>query len=217
PSSGRAWRCRNGGLWPAARPWTLTPELVAPSSRSRKTLPGAAPSRACHASSGPSSREEYALMHPGYAWWGARPSGAEECGRHDRDAVPATVRIAASGDDDSVQHPVSRVFSEPVQVTDIPIVGGLGELDLERDESAIWAGHDEIDLVVAVASAQVSDVCFGCLRVDTYAQRHERLEEMPEHRALLRTHGCPFAVEQRLFGESEEPDCKSWVCEVVLR
>lgn len=61
---------------------------------------------------------------------------------------------------------------------------------------AVVTDDDHVDLVVAVARAQVTDHSVGPLRRDPDAQRGQRFEEMAEHRPGLRADRAPLAVHQ---------------------
>ena len=68
-------------------------------------------------------------------------------------------------DDDRVEQFVTDGLAEPAQVAHRVIGGDLAELGLDREDTAVGALHDEVDLVVAAVGAQVSDGGLGCLRI----------------------------------------------------
>ncbi len=119
-------------------------------------------------------------------------------------------------DDDGVEEGLAELAGEPVQVGGVLVVDGGVELDLDGEDLAVVADKDQVDLVVAVAGAQVADGGVGCLGGDADAQCDQRLEEVAERGAGLGAEGLAFAVQEGGEVRAEEPGGQGGVGEVVL-
>jgi hypothetical protein len=101
-------------------------------------------------------------------------------------------------------------------------VGGVsvldcgGELDLDGEHPAVVADDDQVDFVVAVAGAQVTDSGFGGLRGYPHARGGQGLEQAPEHGARLRAQGLAVAVEEGTEAQPEQSGGQGGVGQVVL-
>jgi len=105
-----------------------------------------------------------------------------------------------------------------IEEWDVAIVHGRGELDLDGDDLAVVSDHHEVDLVVAVPGAEVSDRGFGGLGGHAHRQCGERFEEMAEHGAVLGSQRRAVAGHQRVVtGSNESGGERHRVGEVVLR
>ena len=81
-----------------------------------------------------------------------RRLGADKRERYYCDAV-AAVCMGACRDDKQVDDVLRDLIGQPVKVTNVGIVNASGQLDLNSDDLALGTFDDQIDLVVAVASA----------------------------------------------------------------
>jgi hypothetical protein len=78
----------------------------------------------------------------------------------------------------------------------VAVVGCTGSLDLDRQDVTVFTNDDQIDLVVAVACAEVPDVGLSSLRRDADAQCRQQLEHTSEH-------GPPFGPDRTASGSQE--------------
>lgn len=69
-------------------------------------------------------------------------------------------------------------------------------LDFKCENSAIGANKNEIDLMVAVSSAEMTHLCFRRLCGNADAESDERLEEAAEKCPRLRSYGGSLTVKQ---------------------
>lgn len=95
--------------------------------------------------------------------------------------------MRASGHDDSFNEVFSKVLTQPVQVSYVPVVDDRVELDLDCDDSSIRGMQDQIHLMFPTVGAQVRDLESERLREDTQAQGDQRFEECADQRATAKT------------------------------
>lgn len=74
----------------------------------------------------------------------------------------------------------SEALAKPQQLLDVGVVDDRGYPGLERDDTAVAALDDHVDLVVAPVSREVARGRFRGLRVHAQAERHQRLEQCSE-------------------------------------
>lgn len=97
-------------------------------------------------------------------------------GGNDADAVATAVGLGASGDHSCVEEVVAELTGEPVQVTHVTVVEGVGQFHFEGYNAAVGAFDDQINLVLAGVGAEVPDSGFGGLGVDPHVEGDERFE-----------------------------------------
>lgn len=111
-------------------------------------------------------------------------SGTEEGGREDRDAIVATVCLGAGGENDRVEELIADAFSQPGEVSRVGFAHCCGELDLDGDDTAVWADDDEVDFAFTALGAQVANVGFGCLRCPSTSSDLTVGHPLPQTRSL---------------------------------
>lgn len=114
-----------------------------------------------------------------------------------------------------VNDTVADVLLQPMQMADVGIADGSSKLDLDGQDVAVVADHDEVDLVVPVPGAQMRNACPGGLGLDTDAQRRQGFKEMPEHGAVLGTDDVSLAVDQGIHPKSHETSGKSGIGQLL--
>jgi hypothetical protein len=147
---------------------------------------------------------------------GGAGSGGEEPEGHYADSVRSSVGLRAGVDDQGVEEVCAHLTCEPVQVSGVPVVDGARELDLYGNDLAVVADEDQVDLVVAVASAQVSDSSFRGLGGDSKAQSGQRLEEVAQQASRLGSDGRSVTSQQSIDVQAEQSGGQRGIGEVVL-
>lgn len=103
-------------------------------------------------------------------------------------------------------------------MTEVPIIDGRGQLDLECNNPAVRALEDEIDLVLATPCPQVPHLRLVDLRIGANRQCHERFKEGSEQRAVPRYRGADFSpIEKGGSIDSEETSRQRRVGKLVDR
>jgi len=117
------------------------------------------------------------------------------CGRPHPPATPSAqpqpirppIGGRPGGHDHRVHQVVPELLLQPPQVPHVSVVGGLAELDLQREDRRP-ALDDQVDLAVAAPGAQVRGPRLGALRADARAERYQRLEQLPGKRPVVGRH-----------------------------
>lgn len=63
---------------------------------------------------------------------GCRPSGSQQCRRHDRNPIPAAVGFRPGGDDDGVKQIIAQALAEPQQMAHVFIGYRASQLHFDR-------------------------------------------------------------------------------------
>lgn len=99
----------------------------------------------------------------------------------------------------------------------VAVVGCTGSLDLDRQDGAIFTSDDQIDLVVAVACAEVPDVGFSSLHRNADPQCRQRLEHASEHGLPLGPDRTASDSQELRFVQTEKTSGERRISEVMLR
>lgn len=99
----------------------------------------------------------------------------------------------------------------------VPVGDTSRKLDLNSYDSPVVLLDDEIDFVASPLRPEVPDASLDLLCVAPKGEGHQRLEEMPEQRAISRD-GRPHLspVEQCAHSGSKQASSQRRVCELVL-
>ena len=144
-------------------------------------------------------------------------SRADQGKRHDADAIAAAVGGGPGIDDDRADQSLAHLLAQPLKMLGVAVVHGTGTLDLDRQDGAIFTSDDQIDLVVAVACAEVPDVGFSSLRRNADAQCRQRLEHASEHGPLFGPDRTASSSQELRFVQAEETSGERGIGEVMLR
>jgi len=99
----------------------------------------------------------------------------------------------------------------------VAVVGCTGSLDLNRQDGTIFTSDDQIDLVVAVACAEVPDVGLGSLRRDADAQCRQRLEHTSKHGPPFGPDRTASGFQELRFVQAKKTSGERGISEVMLR
>ena len=145
-------------------------------------------------------------------------SDAEQCGWNYADAVCTTIGVTAGGDDDGIEELIAYPIAQPDQVSDVVVIDDRRELDLDRQNPLIDTPDDQVNLVISREVAEVRHRRFSSLRVDTYVERHQCLEQSPEEGGVSRGKGSGWvAAQQRIDRCPAKTSRECWIGELVLR
>ena len=148
----------------------------------------------------------------------ANASGAEEGGGHDTDAVAPTVGRLSRCDDDCVKQVVAESTLEPLKMSDIAVDDVARQFDFDREDAAVAALDDQVDLVLACGRAQVLGSRLSCLCVHTYIQGDEGLEQGTEQRAVaVQRRTDRLGSEKRSGVDTKQTRGESRIDELVFR
>ena len=104
-----------------------------------------------------------------------------------------------------------------MKVLGVAVVDGTGSLDLDRQDGSIITNNDQIDLVVAVACAEVPNVGLSSLRRDADAQCRQLLEHASEHGPPFGPDRTASGSEELRFVQAEKTSGERRISEVMLR
>lgn len=80
-------------------------------------------------------------------------SRSEEGGGQNGDAVSTAVGVGAGGDDRSVEKLGAEPLLEPMQVADVMVGDGSGQLDFQGDDSSVVSFDDQVDFLLAAPAS----------------------------------------------------------------
>ena len=98
----------------------------------------------------------------------------------------------------------------------VAVVNGTGSFDLDRQDGAIFTSDDQIDLVVAVACAEVPDIGLSSLRRNA-AQCRQRLEHASEHGPSFGPDRTTSSSQELRFVQAKKTSGERGISEVMLR